>query len=339
MCIGRGGAKAIKGSPSFINSRIREWEKAVKKDRLAPSTRKGYTRAWELWNNWITMAREEHKYRDLDPRFPTVDILCSFIYFYCIFYQISTVKGYVRRAGTVSKTKGGLALARQEWEIEINRTYKAAAKAFPQSSRRNRRPLTVQILKKIKPLLNPTSHNDRALWALLSLGVFTLARIGELVPGSSSKLKVTRKSIEIRGDHGILRLVGTKTDHERKGVQMHFFRNKTECCPVEAMNAYLTGRTGAPPTSPLFVDDKGRKMTQAGVVTRVRGLLEKIGLDGKEFSGISLRRGGAQTLLRLGATDKVVMGMGRWASSCYKRYLVVEDEDVEKWQFKMASTQ
>ena len=80
-------------------------------------------------------------------------------------------------------------------------------------------------------------------------------------------------------------------------------------------------------------------MTQAGVVTRVRGLLEKIGLDGKEFSGISLRRGGAQTLLRLGATDKVVMGMGRWASSCYKRYLVVEDEDVEKWQLKMASTQ
>ena len=80
-----------------------------------------------------------------------------------------------------------------------------------------------------------------------------------------------------------------------------------------------------PSTTPLFVDDKGSKMTQTAVIARVRELLDKAGLEGKEFSGISLRRGGAQTLLRLGATDKIIMGMGRWASSCFKRYLSVEE--------------
>ena len=120
---------------------------------------------------------------------------------------------------------------------------------------------------------------------------------------------------------------------------MHFFRNKTECCPVEAMNAYLTGRKKGSPSTPLFVDDKGTRMTQAGVVSRVRELLDQIGLEGREFSGISLRRGGAQTLLRLGASDKVIMGMGRWRSSCFKRYLGVEEEDVMEWQGRMANVQ
>ena len=163
------------------------------------------------------MAQREFPQQRLDPRFPTLELLCSFIYFHCIFYQIATVKGYVRRAGTVSKTKGGQALFRKEWAIDINRTYKAAAKNFPQKSRRARRPLTVQILKKIKTHLDPKSHNDRAIWALLSLGVFTLARIGELVPGNSSKIKITKGSVVIRGDHGILTLFGTKTDHENRG--------------------------------------------------------------------------------------------------------------------------
>ena len=78
---------------------------------------------------------------------------------------------------------------------------------------------------------------------MLCLGIFTLARIGELIPSPQSRLKVTRRAVSIRGDHGTLRLVGTKTDHEDKGVTMHFFRNGGDCCPVTAMNAYLTGRT------------------------------------------------------------------------------------------------
>jgi hypothetical protein len=59
------------------------------------------------------------------------------------------------------------------------------------------------------------------------------------------------------------------------------------------------------------------------------------GMKGKEFSGISLRRGGAQTLVRLKANDKIVMGMGRWTSSCFNRYLQVQDRDIQQWQMEM----
>ncbi len=155
-------------------------------------------------------------------------------------------------------------MVKTEWTRDINRTYRAAAKRFKRKHSK-RRPLTVPILRRIKQKLDPCSHNDRAIWALLCLGIFTLARVGELVPSQQSSLKVTRESIKIRGEHGTFTLVGTKTDSERKGVTMHFFRNGTDCCPVSAMNAYLTGKA-TKPEDPLFVDDKGRRMTQRGVV-------------------------------------------------------------------------
>ena len=81
-----------------------------------------------------------------------------------------------------------------------------------------RLPLTLDILTRIKPLLNPKSHNDRAFWAILCVGIFTLARIGELLPSPSANLKVHRRALVIRGDEASLELKGTKMDRERRGV-------------------------------------------------------------------------------------------------------------------------
>ena len=61
---------------------------------------------------------------------------------------------------------------------------------------------------------------------------------------------------------------------------------------------------------PLFVNSRGERLTQYWVLKRFRELLCKVGFEGEDFSGISLRRGGAQTLLKLDANDTIVMGMG-----------------------------
>src|SRR3954462_11594838 len=108
-----------------------------------------------------------------------------------------------------------------------------------------RLPLTVSVLRRLRPRINFGKHNDRALWAILCVGVFTLARIGELTPGTNAALKVLRRSVSMKGEEGALFLVGTKTDREHKGVSLRFFRNGTNCCPFSAMSAYLTGSGGA----------------------------------------------------------------------------------------------
>ncbi len=97
------------------------------------------------------------------------------------FHPVSTVRGYVRRASTVSKDKGGDGLIKKDWTRVVNRTYKAAAKRFRQVTSK-RRPMTIEILKRIKSQLKHESHNDRAIWAILCLGVFTLARIRTRIP-------------------------------------------------------------------------------------------------------------------------------------------------------------
>ena len=101
--------------------------------------------------------------------------------------------------------------------------------------------------------------------------------------------------------------------------------------------AYLSARPTSSSTAPLFFDGFGKKLSQAWFLSRLRPLLERIGLHGKDFGGISLRKGGARTLLKLHANDKIIMGMGRWKSACFNRYLNIDEDDIEGWQSKMAS--
>ena len=295
---------------------LHDWKRHLD-DALAPSTKRSYELAWRKWREWCDIAREVDS--SVDPFTPSLEVICTFIQYHRIFKKESTVKKYLVRANTVSKDKGGKGLIKDEWTRIINRTYMAAAKRHKDMFSK-RLPLTLDILTRIKPLLDPKSHNDRAFWAILCVGIFTLARIGELLPSPRANLKLQRKALVVRGDEGSLELHGTKMDRERRGVTLAFFRNKTICCPVTAMNAYISGSIGHKPNSPLFLDDKKRPITQSTLVQRMRELLNLIGLEGKDYSGISLRRGGAQILQRLGASDRIIMGMGRWKSVCFRRY-------------------
>ena len=78
----------------------------------------------------------------------------------------------------------------------IERTFKAAASSRT-SPCEKRLPLTVDILGSVKDRLDFSSPDDRALWAILCVGVFTLARLGELVPGSTSATKVPLRAAKI----------------------------------------------------------------------------------------------------------------------------------------------
>ena len=90
-------------------------------------------------------------------------------------------------------------------KLQLQRTFDSAARRYGTSPTK-RLPLTVEILAKIRPLIDFAKHEERAIWAILCVGVFSLARIGEL--------KVTLGSVKIKGDHGTIHLVGTKTDRK-----------------------------------------------------------------------------------------------------------------------------
>ena len=68
------------------------------------------------------------------------------------------------------------------------------------------------------------AQNYQCLWAILCVDVFALARIGELVPGHGSKLKVTFGAVKMVGNKGVLHLVGPLN---RESILLRETRSKT----------------------------------------------------------------------------------------------------------------
>ena len=326
-------AKAKEGINSFSHQ-LSLWEKTIG-SCMTKASRKQLDTAWGRWEGWIRLAQKDDP--SIDIFRPPYQVYCTFINYYLSLYRPSTVTTYLKRINTAARERGKGPLVAKGDMIWVKRTFRAAAKRLGHDPSQKRLPLTVDILAQIKPAIDLKTQDDRALWAILCVGVFSLARIGELTPGPASELKVRVRDVSIKGSKGSLHLVGTKTDSERKGTTLFFFRNDSVCCPLTAMSAYLTGRSSSREDSPLFVDANNKRITQKWVIDRLRTVLDKVGLRGADYCGISLRRGGAQTLLRMRANDTIIMGMGRWTSSCFNRYLQVVDDDVKRWQLSMAS--
>ena len=312
----------------------KKWEEDIE-SCMTKASRKALNTAWKRWEGWVEHAQREDPAISLYS--PPVELYCTFINYYLSLYAPDTVSTYLKRINTVARERGRGPLVKPENLIWVKRTYRAAAKRLGHYPGQRRLPLTVDLLAEVRSSINLEVQDGRVLWAILCVGVYALARIGELVPGPASELRVRLEDVSIRGSKGTLSLVGTKTDHKREGVTLFFFRNDSLTCPITAMNAFLTGRSKSRREAPLFIDARGVRITQKWVVERLRTALSKAGLRGEDYCGISLRRGGAQTLLRMKANDKIIMGMGRWTSSCYTRYLKVEEDDIRRWQTAMAT--
>lgn len=335
VCLGGQDGRAVGDGKPVYAALEKLWLGHLER-AIQPATRKALSRAWDKWESWVRMAKLQHPGEDKYA--PTLAVYCSFINFYLCLHTPESVYSLMKRVNTAAKERTGRRLTENLSSLIIKRTFVAGAARMGYTGSTPRLPLTIEILSNIKTHIDFNSHNDRALWAILCVGFFTLARIGELVPGTTSSLKVMLGSVSLRGKKGTLFLVGTKTDRMRKGTNLIFFKNKSACCPFIAMSAYLTARPAGHRTSPLFVDSNNKRISQAWVLDRLRAILYRMGLEGKHYSGISLRRGGAQLLLKQHANDTVIMGMGRWKSACFNRYIRCSDDEVESWQSKMAQS-
>ena len=123
----------------------------------------------------------------MDTYAPSIDVYCSFADYHLYLNKPATVASILTRINTVSKERVGRRLVEGVDKFLLDRTFTAAAQRIGHTSTK-RLPLTIDILAKMKPEFRFSEHDDRALWAILCLGVFTLARMGELTPGSASKL-------------------------------------------------------------------------------------------------------------------------------------------------------
>ena len=102
----------------------------------------------------------------------------------------------------------------------VKRTFRAAAKKLGHDPSQRRLPLTVGMLVRVRTHIALDTQDGRALWAILCVGVYTLARIGELVPGPASRAESeSRRSIYARREG---RAVFSRNKNRRHEKRSHF---------------------------------------------------------------------------------------------------------------------
>lgn len=198
LCLGRRKSAEEKGTSTY-KTFVNAWRRHVG-NAILPSTRRAIDRDWYRWHNWCDFALNAGVI--VNPYRPCVESYCAFLDFYLTLFKPDTVRKYIKNINTAAVERSGYHINTHIPKLIVQRTFRSAAKRLGHAVPGTRLPLTLDILIQIKPFFNFQLHDDRMLWAILCVGIFTLARIGELVPGHDSKLKVDLNGLSMGGDKG-----------------------------------------------------------------------------------------------------------------------------------------
>ena len=210
------------------------------------------------------------------------------------------------------------------------------AKTELPSSRRQRLPITPQILRLVKThwQQGPPSQDRIMLWAAFLTCFFGFFRSGEICTDRSNffdpagDLSVDNVKVDDIHNPHIVRiwLSKSKTDQAREGAMINLPRTGDDLCPVAAVLTWLVHRGNSP--GPLFRFRSGAHLTRPTLVGELRKSLADIGLNPDHYSGHSFRKGAATTAAAQGIPDSQIKLLGRWRSSAFQVYLKPSDQQM-----------
>jgi hypothetical protein len=177
----------------------------------------------------------------------------------------------------------------------------------------------------------------RLLWGSVVLAYFFLLRRSEyLVNGAQRNwycLKTT--DVQFSDDHGkptsysravavSIRLAGAKNDqHGRGSTRTMYATGDPLLCPREALKTVLRARKAIGRQHDIYLC---ANLDVSEVSRALKTVAVKTGVPASNYSSHSIRIGGATSLLRGHVDGLVIKRLGRWLSSCYEGYPVLDSE-------------
>ena len=142
-------------------------------------------------------------------------------------------------------------------------------------------------------------------------------------------------AVDNQANPSYLRVKQLKTGPFRNGVKIIVRCAEGPLCPVAAVLAYMALR--GPGEGQLFRFQDGRFfffLTQQRLVTKLREVLQEVGLHPEKYAGHSFRIGAATTAGACGVHDSLIKTMGRWESVAYKLYAMcgLLRSSLQQWQ-------
>ena len=254
-----------------------------------------------------------------------------------------TVHAYLYALKVEIKLRGGKDIIDKADSWFVHSTMKHYLKTMGNKTLVYRRPLTIDLLQKLIKKLDLEDYDTRVMATMLVVGVYCLLRIGELcyVRDEDKTKFIKNKDFIFTPTHAVFTLVGTKTDFNKVGVQKYIADLKNSPFnPFSYVYALRSSKQSARrPEEAFFALKNGKPVTKEILVKFLRTNMNKhfpnIG-DG-DWSGISLRKGGATSAIRSGVADVVVQKLGNWLGESFKGYVDHTLEDVSIAQAKMAA--
>ena len=258
----------------------------------------------------------------------------------------ATIKGYLSAVRNLHVTAGLHEAFSQQLTPRLEMVMKGIKKDRAQKSPpRNRLPITIEIMEKIKQVLTlkPNDHNNIMLWAACCLAFFGFLRCGEFTVPSQTDydptihLSLSDMVIDSRTSPTLIQVTikQSKTDPFRQGCKLCLGKTGKDICPVSAILPYLAMR--GPCYGPLFIMAKGSYLTRQLFASLLTDTLHQAGIDNKEYTTHSFRIGAATTAKEMGISDVHIKMLGRWKSSAYQIYIRTPQEQLAKLSSQLVS--
>ena len=187
--------------------------------------------------------------------------------------------------------------------------------------------ITPYMMARMYSVMNFNDDNMCTLWAAMLTALLCLLRKDNVCVGKANAFNVRRvlrrRDFEMSGDTVWVTLVFSKViQFEERSHVVAMKATDGMLCPRRAL-ARCFERTPAEPESPAFLwRSKGKMvpMTHGVFVGEMKKLIGKIGLNPRDYSGHSFRRGGATVAFNLGVDHLLIKLQGDWVSDAYQRY-------------------
>ena len=223
----------------------------------------------------------------------------------------------------------------------VKRTLKGLQREPRSTKPAPKRPITVPVLHHILPSFSFSSHEDRTIWAMMSLATYGLLRCGEVTLKPKGESFPLLSDWKVSDDKSLASyyLPTSKSDTNHLGTTIYVASNSSPSCPVSAMHQMITRLPfTAHHSSPLFSLDGYHPISRYVFLKRVRKHLTVSGFNAEEFSGHSFRRGGAQSAYDTGLTIDDLQLLGRWRQpQVAQRYYRFTQQRLSALSHKMAT--
>ena len=163
--------------------------------------------------------------------------------------------------------------------------------------------------------------------AVATTAFFGFFRLGELLPTSAVDFNATTDlawgdvAVDSRRNPRMIQihLKTSKTQQFGPGVDVVLGTTGTTLCPVTAMVQYIAERGSQP--GPFFLNPTKTTLTKAQFISRIRSILQLLGLPHCDYAGHSFRIGAATTAASMGVEDSMIQTLGRWHSAAFLQYI------------------